>query len=121
MTKSSVAEIAIVLLISGITFAQVQAGPATPAHSAAATAKTATAKTLTVSGRVSEDGKTLLTDLDSEWAVSNADALKGHEGHLVTVKCYVDSERNRIQILSVKKVSSQSEYAAHSLDSAFRR
>jgi hypothetical protein len=65
------------------------------------------AKPLTVSGKVSSDGKTFLTDIDTEWSVSNADALKGYEGRLTTVKCYVDPERNRIHVLSVKTVQPQ--------------
>jgi hypothetical protein len=80
------------------------------------------AKPLVVSGRVSNDGKTLMTDIDSEWTIDNAEALKGHEGRLVKVKCYVDTAKNRIQILSVKKDDAQSNYtAARYADSAFRR
>jgi hypothetical protein len=78
-------------------------------------------KALTVSGKVSTDGKTFLTDIDSEWMVSNADALKGHEGHLVRVKCYVDTEKNSIKILSVKREDSASSYAARNTFSAVGR
>jgi len=77
-------------------------------------------KPLMVSGRVSPDGKTLLTDIDSEWAVSNPEALKGHEGLRVMVKCYVDTEKSRIQILRVKK-EEDLKYAVKHDDSAFRR
>ena len=77
-------------------------------------------KPLMVSGRVSPDGKTLLTDIDSEWTISNPDALKGHEGLRVMVKCYVDTEKSRIQILRVKK-EEDFKYAAKHDDSAFRR
>ena len=85
------------------------------------TARSASAKPLAVSGRVSDDGKSLITDIDSEWAVSNAEMLKGNEGRRVTVKCYVDTERGRIQVLSVKKNESEPKYAARYNDSAFRR
>ena len=78
-------------------------------------------KPLTVSGKVSTDGKTFLTDIDSEWMVSNADALKGHEGHMVRVKCYVDTEKNSMKILSVKREDSQSNYAARNTFSAVGR
>lgn len=74
-----------------------------------------------VSGKVSADGKTFLTDIDSEWQVSNADALKGHEGRLVRVRCYVDTEKSSIKILSVKGDDNDSNYAARNTDSAFRR
>ncbi len=78
-------------------------------------------KALTVSGRVSDDGKVLLTDIDTEWAVSNVAALRGHEGRMVVVRCYVDSETNRIRVLSVKRGESGAPHAARYADSAFRR
>jgi len=78
-------------------------------------------KPLVVFGRISEDGKKLLSDLDSEWIVSNPEMLKGLEGRLVRVKCYVDSEKNRLRILFVKKENSELSYATRQADSAFRR
>ena len=78
-------------------------------------------KPLIVSGKVSPDGRTLVTDIDSEWAVSNPEALKGREGLRVSVKCYVDTEKNRVQILRVKKEDSELKYTANHNDSAFRR
>jgi len=85
-------------------------------------AQTEASKPLTVSGKVSSDGKTLITDIDSEWMVSNTVALKGYEGRIVRVKCYVDSGRNRIQILAVKRDERDSNYTAtRYADSAFRR
>jgi len=93
-------------------------------RSAAASPKlalvSAPAKLLTVLGKVSDDGKTLLTDIDSEWTVSNPDALKGYEGYRVRSKCYVDSESGRIRVVSVRK-EGDLKYAAQSSDSAFRR
>jgi len=77
------------------------------------------AKTLTVVGRVADDGKAFLTDIDTEWAVSNADALKGYEGRLATVKCYVDPESNRLRVVSVR--TAEDKYASRQGDSAFRR
>ena len=82
---------------------------------------TVPSKPLVVLGKVSADGKALLTDIDSEWEVSNPEALKGHEGRSVTVKCYVDTENNRIQILHVKKGGEELKYAIRYDDSAFRR
>jgi hypothetical protein len=76
---------------------------------------------LIVSGKVSADGKSLLTDIDSEWIVSNAETLKGHEGRLVTVKCYVDTEKNRLQVLTVRRTANEVSSAARQSDSAFRR
>lgn len=113
--RSIVAKLTILLLLTpGIVFAQGKLESATPAD-------TSPRRTLIISGRVSDDGKSLMTDLDSEWAVSNSSALKGHEGRLVRVKCYVDAEKNRIQIVSVRKIPDESNYAARTMDSAFRR
>jgi hypothetical protein len=82
----------------------------------------ASSKPLTVSGKVSNDGKTLMTDIDSVWGISNADALRDYEGRRVTVRCYVDTDRGQIHILSVrKKEESELKYAARHGDSAFRR
>ncbi|MGA2858648.1 MAG: hypothetical protein ABSE40_17400 [Candidatus Sulfotelmatobacter sp.] len=116
MKTSIVGAFAVVLLISGAAFAQEKASAAQTNNATAASAKP-----LTVAGQVSNDRKTLVTDIDSEWSVSNPEALLGHEGRRVTVKCYVDTERNRIQILSVKKDESAATYSARSTDSAFRR
>jgi hypothetical protein len=119
MKRSILATLAIAVAISGCALAQdtdKQDKPAATDH-----ATTFSAKPLTVSGKVSVDGKTFLTDIDSEWQVSNADALKGHEGRMVRVKCYVDSEKTRIKILSVKRDDNDSSYAARNTDSAFRR
>jgi hypothetical protein len=78
-------------------------------------------KALVVSGKVSNDGRTLLTDLDTEWNISNSEILKGREGSLVTLKCYVDSDRNQIRVLSVKTAQPETKYASRQGDSAFRR
>lgn len=78
-------------------------------------------KALVVLGKISEDGKILFTDLESEWTVSNPEMLKGLEGRLVRVKCYVDTEKNRIRVLFVKKESGELTFAARRSDSAFHR
>ena len=81
----------------------------------------ASAKILTVFGKVSNDARTLLTDLDSEWNVANASVLKGYEDRLVRVRCYIDAEKNQIHVLSIKKENGGEHYAARYADSAFRR
>jgi len=81
----------------------------------------ASAKILTVLGKVSNDARTLLTDLDSEWKVANASVLKGYEDHLVRVRCYIDAEKNQLHIVSIKKENGGETYAARYADSAFRR
>ena len=78
-------------------------------------------KILIVLAKVSTDARTLYTDLDSEWRVTNASMLKGYEDRLVRVRCIVDAEMNQLQILSVRKDSGESTFAARYGDSAFRR
>jgi len=84
--------------------------------------QTPLSKPLTVYGKVSDDGKKLLTDIDSEWSVSNSEMLRGLEGLRVHLKCYVDTEQNKLRILYVKTVDGTPKYAAaRQSDSAFRR
>ena len=104
MKTSIVATIVGLLLASGTALGQQKATSPDVA--------TVPAKPLTVAGQVSNDRKTLVTDIDSEWLVSNPEMLKGHEGRRVTVKCYVDTEKNRIQVLSVKKDLTEATYSA---------
>ena len=60
-------------------------------------------KALSVSGKVSEDGKMFVSDKDNKtWTISNPEAVKGHEGHHVAVKAHVDAAKNEIHVTSVK-------------------
>ena len=60
-------------------------------------------KAMTVSGKVSADGKMFVSDKDNKtWRISNPEALKGHEGHHVSVKAHIDAAKNEIQVSSVK-------------------
>jgi hypothetical protein len=116
MTRPMAIPLALVLLMASSALAQEQGKPDTnQAHRQTWAAST---KALTVSGKVSDDGRRFITDIDTEWAINNAEALKGREGRLVTIKCYVDSDKNRIQVLSVK---TDAQYTAMHSDSAFRR
>jgi len=115
MKTTILATLAMVLLLSSSILAQEKP---TPTKQEGTTA----AKVLIVSGRVSSDGKLLDTDLDSQWQISNPEALKGHEGRLVRIRCYVDTARNKIQVLTVKKDDGDANYTAtRHTDSAFRR
>ena len=77
------------------------------------------AKGVTLSGQVSTDGKTLLTDDDNNWTVSNAEMLKGFQGRYVTVKCRIDPKNSAIRVLYVIEPSETKH--ANLGDSAFRR
>lgn len=109
-----VAALAATLAISSSLLAQEKA-------QISSTAVASAVKPLIVSGKVSSDGKMLLTDLDSEWTISNAEMMKGHEGRLVTVKCYVNTEKSQLQVLSIKRDRSETSYVSRQTDSAFRR
>lgn len=60
-------------------------------------------KSASLSGKVSDDGKVLMSDKDDKkWVISNPEALKGHEGHHITVKAHLDAAKSEIRITSVK-------------------
>ena len=77
-------------------------------------AKTETAKTDTMSdsskmkatkvtGKVSDDGKTFVSDSDSKsWTIDNPDAVKGHEGHHVILTAQVDADKSEVHVKTVK-------------------
>jgi hypothetical protein len=68
-------------------------------------ASTLSTDPMSISGKVSDDGKTFVSDKDSKsWTVSNPDALKGHEGHQVTLSANVNADKNEVQVLSVKMI-----------------
>ena len=60
------------------------------------------AKAVTVSGTVGADGTTFVDKDNKSWTVTNPEALKGHEGHEVTLKAHEDAAKNEIHVVSVK-------------------
>jgi hypothetical protein len=105
MKRVLLAALAFALTTIGSAWAQSHPQPAAKSDTAA---RSAVIKPILISGRVSGDGRHFSVDRDSDpesgWDVSNTRVLKGHEGSLVTVKCYLDANRNQIQILSVNRV-----------------
>ena len=100
MRKVMVLCFAFVLVLSMVAVAQDAAQPTSAKQDSAQTG----AKADTVSGKVSDDGKSI-TDKDGKsWTVSNPDALKGHEGHQVTLSANVNADKNEVQVLSVKMI-----------------
>ena len=64
-------------------------------------------KTASVTGKISDDGKTFVNDKDSKsWTISNPDAVKGHEGHHVTLKAHLDTDKNEVHVVSLKMAKS---------------
>ena len=57
----------------------------------------------TITGKISDDGKTFVSDKDGKsWTISNPDAVKGHEGHHVTLKAHVSADTNEVNVISLK-------------------
>jgi len=86
-----------------------------------ASAQGMSGKAVIISGKVSDDGKIIVSDANEKWAVSNTDALMGREGQPITVKCRLDPEKNQVRIISIRPAQSEAKYAANQGDSAFRR
>ena len=60
-------------------------------------------KASSVTGKISDDGKTFVNDVDGKsWTISNPDAVKGHEGHHVTLKAHVYADKNEVHVMSLK-------------------
>ena len=82
--------------------------------------KTETATTgkrvVMISGRISNDGKTLVSEDQDQWVVSNPGALAAEKGHAVTVKCQLSPDQTSIHVLSVNL----GEYMTRQ-DAAFRK
>jgi pentapeptide MXKDX repeat protein len=60
------------------------------------------AKSTQVTGKISADGKTFVSDSDSKsWTIANPDAIKGHEGHHVTLTAHVNADKNTVWVKSL--------------------
>lgn len=92
---------ALAVAVSLVALAQ-DTGKATQAKQETAKAEKAATKATTVTGKVSADGKSFVDKDNKSWTVTNPEALKGHEGHEVTLKDHVDSAKNEIRVVSVK-------------------
>lgn len=77
-------------------------------------------KTISLSGRVGLDGKTVVGDRDNRvWKVLNAELLSGSEGRLVTIRAYTEANPSEIRVMVVRL---REERATAKLDdAAFRR
>ncbi len=59
--------------------------------------------TTSVTGKISDDGKSFVGDKDGKtWTISNPDAVKGHEGHHVTLKAKADADKGEVKVVSLK-------------------
>lgn len=63
----------------------------------------ASAKAASIAGKISDDGKTFVSDKDSKsWTISNPEAVKGHEGHHVILKAHVSADTGSVDVVSLK-------------------
>lgn len=61
------------------------------------------ANAVKVTGKISDDGKMFVSDNDSKsWTISNPDAVKGHEGHRVTLTAHVYADKNEVRVKSLE-------------------
>jgi hypothetical protein len=59
--------------------------------------------TTKVTGKISDDGKTFVSDSDSKsWSIKNPEAVKGHEGHHVTLTAHVYADKGEVHVMSLK-------------------
>jgi hypothetical protein len=117
MNKLKVTTIAIALLSTAVFAQQDSRSGAVRVQNADSTITAK--KAVMLSGRVSEDGKLLMTEDQDRWTVNNPSLLLPHAGQLVNVKCQLSADQNSIHVLLVKPAGAQ--YVAAHSDSAFRR
>ena len=61
------------------------------------------AKAVKVVGKISDDGKMFVSDKDGKsWTIKNPEAVKGHEGHHVTLTAHVYADKNEVHVMSLK-------------------
>ncbi len=67
------------------------------------TKKEMSGKTAKVTGKISEDGKSFVSDTDSKsYTISNPEAVKGHEGHHVILTAHVNADKDEVHVMSLK-------------------
>ncbi len=65
----------------------------------------ASAKATHITGKISDDGKTFVSDKDGKsLTISNPDAVKGHAGHHVTLKAHLSADGTAVDVVSLKMV-----------------
>lgn len=97
MKKLMIISFALALLVSAVAIAQYGAQQPDTSKSAPAM------KAVSVTGKISDDGKMFVSDKDSKsWTISNPEAVKGHEGHHVTLQAHVDADKNEVHVVSLK-------------------
>src|ERR1700686_4015189 len=97
MKKLMIISFALALLMSAVAVAQYESQQ--PDNSKSGTSM----KAVSITGKISDDGKMFVSDKDSKsWTINNPDAVKGHEGHHVTLQAHVDANKNEVHVVSLK-------------------
>jgi len=107
MKKLMLISFALALVMSLLALAQEATKPGEMKQEPMMKAEKTSAKAVSLSGKVSADGKTFVDKDNKSWTVSNPEALKGHEGHEVTLKVHEDAAKNEIHVVSVKMGKSE--------------
>ena len=101
MKKLTSALFTFVLMLSQTAFAQYGSNQRDQASPEMTKSNKTTAKAVSVSGKIGDDGKTFVDKDGKTWTVSNPDAVKGHEGHEVTLKAHVDADKNELYVVGL--------------------
>jgi hypothetical protein len=120
MKKWSFVLLAVALLMP-ITAAAQHSSKAAEAKPAASKASVIARKAVSISGLISADGKTLVSEENDIWNVTNPNVLAGQEGKAVSVKCQVFPDKNEIHVISFKPTMMEVKSASNKADSAFKR
>ena len=64
-------------------------------------------KAVSIAGKIGDDGKTFVDKTGKTWTVTNPEAVKGHEGHEVTLKGHEDAANSEIHVVSLKMGKSE--------------
>jgi hypothetical protein len=97
MRKLMIVLFALALLMSAVAVAQYGAQQPDTSKSSMSM------KAVSVTGKISDDGKMFVSDKDGKsWTISNPDAVKGHEGHHVTLQAHVYADKNEVHVVSLK-------------------
>jgi len=108
MKQLGVMLLTLVLSVSVGAIAQ-EAGTQQPSGSTTtSTTKTKAAKLQHLRGKISDDGKSIITDKDNKtYTIQNSDAVKGHEGHDVRLSGHIDASNDSIHVTAVKMASAK--------------
>jgi hypothetical protein len=120
MKKWSFVLLAVAVLMPVAAVAQ-HSSKAAEAKPTTTTAPVLSRKAVSISGQISLDGKTLVSEENDIWSVANPKVLAGHEGQMVLVKCQVFPDKNEIHVLSLKPALMEAKSASNKADSAFKR